>query len=114
MKGHMHARARSIIYSWTLLRLCTHARADIGKERLAGAAGDRRPFNEWLTKIRAFLVGSLGADITLSSDDFPHAIRFTYKGKIDVDLLVSPVWEKPQDFFYFLTRDIQDRKKRFS
>ena len=47
------------------------------------------------------------------ADNF--SVNFSYKVSqglsIDVDLLVSPYWSTPQDFYQFLREDVQ-RKER--
>ena len=62
-------------------------------------------FKPWLRRIKIFL------ENTLVGYHFQRlrnrSLKFTYHHKghdYDVDLLVSPYWEKPEDFYTFLKR----------
>ena len=54
----------------------------------------------WLDQVKRFLdqVQSLNIEF---EEVTKHAVQFQYKG-IAVDLLVSPFWDRPRDFYQFL------------
>ena len=63
----------------------------------------------WLQKLVNYLdrinPGKLSGD-----EDLPHAIHFLFNGRIDVDLLISPFWRQPGDFYEFLQRIPQSKR----
>ncbi len=66
----------------------------------------RGGFNHWLNIVETYLDRHLSGQITEKS---PNSLLYKFKfgiahqsNKIDVDLLVSPYWDKPEDLYRFL------------
>ena len=58
-------------------------------------------FQLWLEKLHRFLSRALGHDYNYTGMT-KRSVQFNYKGQVDVDLLVSPYWEKQHDLYKFL------------
>ena len=63
----------------------------------------RSLFQPWLTKLHNFLRTKSGYSFKQMRK---HSLQFTYKGKVDVDLLVSPYWEDKDEFYTFLQDEV--------
>ena len=71
----------------------------------------RHGYERWLTKLHLFLEETIPEKYHHSKTT-PHAVQFVYKGRIDVDLLVSPFWQSPEDLYRFL-KSVRPKKKQF-
>ena len=74
-------------------------------------------YGEWLDKLKGFIETEFGEVVTKTRGD--RSIQFTFKGKIDVDLLVSPYWEDKQkqdqdqhELYRFLNGIRKDKRKK--
>ena len=69
-------------------------------------------FKKWLQKLDRFL--ELHFRMSYAKTRMTHrSVQFTFKGKIEVDLLVSPYFEKPKDFYEFLKSVHRDERDRY-
>ncbi|KAL5477772.1 hypothetical protein EMCRGX_G024614 [Ephydatia muelleri] len=84
---------------------------DIDADQIAGS---RDPYRPWLSKIKELL--KRVPDVVLEPVDptrpLGHAVHFTYKATVDVDLLITPTWDSPDGYYQFL-RGVEERR-RFS
>ena len=84
---------------------------DIDADQIAGS---RDPYRPWLSKIKELL--KWVPDVVLEPVDptrpLGHAVHFTYKATVDVDLLITPTWDSPDGYYQFL-RGVEERR-RFS
>ncbi len=74
-------------------------------------------YKPWLSQLHEFLEKRCGKDYVFHNFA-PKSLQFTFKGVIDVDLLVSPnSWEKPRQFYDFLTtisgKGTQKKRERY-
>ena len=60
----------------------------------------RSGYDEWLRMLESFVRQHREAEVKQRS---PHAVQFKFRG-IKVDLLISPNWDTPAQFFEFLKR----------
>lgn len=78
----------------------------------ATIAGSRDPYRPWLSKMKEFL--ERVKDVVLDPVDpmrpAGHAVHFTYKATVDVDLLISPMWSTPNEYYQFL-RGVEERRR---
>ena len=65
-------------------------------------------FRHYLTQLDTFLKENLGPRFYIQSEKDKQAltrwrsVQFSYKGKVNVDLLVSPYWKDQFEFYQFL------------
>lgn len=69
----------------------------------------REGYHKWLNLLQTFLETKFGADVRKTI----HSVQFTFNGKIDVDLLVSPYWKDQQELYRFLNRVPKDRQSEY-
>ena len=67
-------------------------------------------YGYYLKDLHTFLQNALGSDYVQTEKErrlvsTGRSIQFKYKGKIDVDLLVSPNWESQHDLNVFLSKE---------
>ena len=62
-------------------------------------------FKPWLRKLHTFLQNTLGRNYRYTRMT-ERSVQFNYKGKVDVDLLVSPYWNSKDEFYTFLLREV--------
>ena len=63
----------------------------------------RNVFAPWISELKSFI--QTHPDVTVTSESERYSVKFVfhYQGmEIDVDLLVSPYWESPENFYHFL------------
>ena len=60
-------------------------------------------FQPWLIKLHDYLHTKSGYSFKQMTK---RSLQFTYKGKVDVDLLVSPYWEDKDEFYTFLQDEV--------
>ena len=65
----------------------------------------------WLTCVQQFLKDKLPGKITKRNRTFA-SLQFKFDGYINVDLLLSPFWREPNQYYTFLQRiDFKERMK---
>ena len=74
-------------------------------------------FQPWISKLKHFIKQLRGVQLQNHGGYAEHySVQFTYKVsdsvKIEVDLLVSPYWERPQDFYTFLMTIPQENRMK--
>ena len=69
-------------------------------------------FKKWLQKLDQFLELQLRTSYVKTRMTL-RSVQFTFKDKIEVDLLVSPYFEKPKDFYEFLKSVPHDERDRY-
>lgn len=62
-------------------------------------------FKPWLRKLHTFLQNTLGRNYGYTRMT-ERSVQFNYKGKVDIDLLVSPYWNSKDEFYTFLLREV--------
>ena len=75
-------------------------------------------YSYYLTQLDTFLRENLGRAYVQTEKEKRalvkgRSIQFTYRGKIEVDLLVSPKWKDQYELYQFLkdVRPIEDRNE---
>ena len=63
----------------------------------------------WLSKLERHLDGNNPGKLT-NKEKKPHAIKFEFDRRIDVDLLISPYWRECSDLYRFLQRIPQGQR----
>ena len=68
---------------------------------------EARGFNYYLQQLDAFLRLNLGRNYVQTREEREslvkgRSVQFSYKGKVDVDLLVSPNWKDQFQLYRFL------------
>lgn len=71
-----------------------------------GALTSGELFKPWLRKLHNFLQTTLGGRYYGFNKMTQRSVQFNYKGKVDVDLLVSPYWSSRDEFYTFLLREV--------
>ena len=65
---------------------------------------DQNGYKTWLTLLKSFIASEPNVS-NVSYNPWLVQFPFQYRGvRLDVDLLVSPYWDTPQDFYEFLRR----------
>ena len=65
---------------------------------------DQNGYKTWLTLLKSFIASEPNVS-NVSYNPWFVQFLFQYRGvRLDVDLLVSPYWDTPQDFYEFLRR----------
>ena len=60
-------------------------------------------FKPWTSQLKPFIERVRGVTMRSRSLEYSVQFAFNYEGmSIDVDLLVSPYWESPTEFYDFL------------
>ena len=60
-------------------------------------------FGPWTSQLKTFIERVRGVTMRSQSLEYSVQFAFNYRGmSIDVDLLVSPYWESPDEFYDFL------------
>ena len=60
-------------------------------------------FEPWTSQLKSFIERVRGVTMRSRSLEYSVQFAFNYRGmSIDVDLLVSPYWESPDEFYDFL------------
>ena len=77
-------------------KISRHHSIDINAHEMA-----RKGKRTWTDTVKSFLRQTLGEQVTIKRGKIKHAVKFQYKG-IAADLLVSPYWDRPRDFYKFL------------
>ena len=76
-----------------------HSLTDIKEEDVLKNSG----FRKWITILKEFIEGELKVTATTTG----RSVQFEFRNeglKLSVDLLVSPYWSSPEDFYHFLRR----------
>ena len=67
----------------------------------------KRRFEPWICQLKEFLDKVDGVALKRQSQQFSVQFSFDYNHRgspIDVDLLISPYWNDPEEFYNFLRR----------
>lgn len=85
--------------SYTLILLNSFDSDVTGRQVLAS----KTLFQPWLNQIQSFLEKNRWYQFKLKTT---RSIQFSYKDKVDVDLLVIPYWDSKDQFYNFLSREV--------
>ena len=67
--------------------------------------------NRILDKLHAFLSQHFGVKYEFTKKS-QYSLQFRFHNDIDVDLLPSPYWEKPEELHRFLENKTDDQRQR--
>jgi hypothetical protein len=72
-------------------------------------------FEPWTSQLKSFIERVRGVTMRSRSLEYSVQFAFNYRGmSIDVDLLVSPYWESPDEFYDFLKDIPHEDRPQFS
>ncbi len=66
-------------------------------------------FKPWVEQLHKFLKNELGHNYNYTGMT-QRSVQFNYKGKVDVDLLVSPYWANQHSLYRFLQSIPQQKR----
>ena len=75
------------------------------------AALQPNAFQSWVRELHAFLSSKLGHNYGHQGMT-KRSVQFVYKGRVEVDLLVSPYWENQHKLYRFLQSLPQEKRSR--